>query len=367
MKPANPPIVAAALPSDPPELASEKQKLIVSYRDFRQKAMTLLRDRGLLSNLLTKKGLPARKDDNHDDLELLGDGKITTVLRTRDLNLLANGYTAKTNRPPDSAREIARKMKADPAKAFNICISDLETMIKWLKDTQPKSSLNNDSLREALAKRNRLMIVALPDHLHIHANTSLMHIEHENKWKTYVNDETMYGDAVPDITRENFYCTEDGYAWDMEELSQAITSNKGVMRNPLSKHMFTPGDIRGILSHRLGQSLAALGIEQHKLKQGVRPRTLEEMDCMVKVLMEDMAEDAMQSRLAVDEFLAYVATLPEAEQNAIDNLRVPARDSHTGQAFDGTIGEAVRDAKANKLCFHKAGEFFLHDSHLVYS
>lgn len=326
--------------------------------------MTLLRDRNLLSNLITTKSLPARQYDNHEDLELLGDGKITTVLRTRDLNLPTNGSPAKVTRPPDSAREAARKMKADPAKAFDICISDLDAMIKWLKDTQPKSSLNNDSLREAIAKRVRLMVVALPDNLHIQANTSLMHIEHENKWKTYVNDETMYGDAIPNIPRENFYCTEDGYAWDMEELSQAITSNKGVMRNPLSKHMFTPGDIKGILSHPLGQSLAALGIAQHKLKQGVRPKTLEEMDRMVNVLMEDMAEDAMQSRLAVDEFLAYVATLPEAEQNALDNLRVPAKDSHTGQAFDGTIGEAVRDAKANKLCFHKAGKSLSRISHI---
>lgn len=364
-KPANPPIAAAVLPSDPTELASEKQKLITSYRDFRQKAMTLLRDRNLLSNLISRRGLPARKDNKNEDLELLGDGKITTVLRTRDLNFSTDGSPAKTSRPPDSAREAARKMKADPAKAFDICISDLETMINWLNDTQPRSSLNSDSLREAIAKRVRLMIVALPDNLHIHAYTSLMHVEHENKWKTYVNDETMYGDAIPDIPRENFYCTEDGYAWDMEELSQAITSNSGVMRQPLSKHMFTPGDIKGILSHPLGQSLAALGIEQHKLKQGVRPKTLVEMDRMVNVLMDDMAEDAMQSRLAVDEFLAYVATLPETEQKAIDNLRVPAKDSHTGQAFDGTIGEAVRDAKANKLCFHKAGKSFLPNFHIT--
>jgi hypothetical protein len=354
----NPPIAAAVLPSDPIELASEKQKLITSYRDFRQKAKTLLRDGHLLSNLRAKKGLPARHDDNLDDLELLGVGKITTVLRNRDLNLPTHPSTAKTTRPPDSAREAARKMKAEPNKAFDICISDLETMIRWLRQTQPKSTLNKDSLREAIAKRVRLMIVALPEKLHIHASEALMHIEHEFQWKKYVNDETMYGDAVPDIPRKNFYCTEDGYAWDMEELSQAITSNKGVMRNPLSKHMFTPGDIKAILQHPLGQSLAALGIEQHKLKQGVRPKTLEEMDRMANVLMEDMAEDAMKSRLAVDEFLAYIATLPEAEQNAIDNLRVPAKDSHTGQAFDGTIGEAVRDAKANKLCFHKAGKSF---------
>jgi hypothetical protein len=57
-----------------------------------------------------------------------------------------------------------------------------------------------------------------------------------------------------------------------------------------------------------------------------------------------------------DEFVAYLATLPKAEQEAIDRLRVPARDSHTGQAFDCTIGDAVRDAKANRICVHKTGD-----------
>jgi hypothetical protein len=350
----NPTIAPAVLPSDPTELASEKQKLITGYRAFRTKAKDLLRDGRLLQSFRVKKGLPPRHDGKLLDLEAFSEGRITTVLKTRDI---ADTSVSQSTRPPDSAREAARKMKADSKNAFNIAISDLEAMMQWLRDTQPASQVTNDALREAIAKRVRLMTVALPENLIVLANTALMHIEHESQWKTYVNDETMYGDPVPDIPRENFYATEDGYAWDMEELATAITSNKGVMRNPLSKHMFTPGDIKAILQHPHGQSLAALGVEQSKLKQGVRPKTLDEMDRMVKVLMEDMAEDALQSRLALDEFLAYIATLPEAEQNAIDNLRVPAKDSHTGQAFDGTIGEAVRDAKANKLCFHKAGEF----------
>jgi hypothetical protein len=31
----------------------------------------------------------------------------------------------------------------------------------------------------------------------------------------------------------------------------------------------------------------------------------------------------------------------EAEQKALDGLRVPAKDSHNGQAIDSSIGEAV--------------------------
>jgi hypothetical protein len=62
------------------------------------------------------------------------------------------------------------------------------------------------------------------------------------------------------------------------------------------------------------------------------------------------------TNLLPDEFMVYIATLPQAEQDAIDRLQVPARDSHTNQAFDCTIGEAVRDGKANKICLHKLGD-----------
>lgn len=143
----------------------------------------------------------------------------------------------------------------------------------------------------------------------------------------------------------------------MEELAQAIQSNGGVMRNPLSRQMFTTEDIRMILQHPLGKNLAALGVEQGKLSKGVRPKTIEELEKMSVVLLADMSEDQMESRHVLDHFLGYVATLPESEQRALDKLRVPAKDSHTGQAFDTTIGEAVRDAKANVVCIHKIGDF----------
>jgi hypothetical protein len=64
----------------------------------------------------------------------------------------------------------------------------------------------------------------------------------------------------------------------------------------------------------------------------------------------------MPSRHAVDDFIAYMATLPVAEQTALDKLRVPATDSHTGQKFDTSIGESVKDAQGNRICFHKTGD-----------
>jgi hypothetical protein len=349
----NPRVATAPLPTDPTELAAEKQNLLQSYKAFRIKARTLLRDARLLQNLRSWKVPQPKQGDWVSDLEALADGRITTVLGGQPLPADTCGTNAVP--PPESARAVARKMEANLEKAFDIAVSDLESMIQWLRSTQHASNLDDDGIRELVAKRVRMMVTALPPNLVVHAQIAMLHVEHEMKWRKYVNDETMLGDAVEDIPRDHFYATEDGYAWDMDELAQAITSNKGVMRNPLSKHMFTTNDIKAILQHPLGQPLAALQIEQSKLKKGVRPKTMEEMDRMANVLLEDMADDALKSREAVDEFLAYVATLPEAEQKAIDNLRVPSRDSHTGQAFDGTIGDAVRDAKANKMCFHKTG------------
>jgi hypothetical protein len=49
--------------------------------------------------------------------------------------------------------------------------------------------------------------------------------------------------------------------------------------------------------------------------------------------------------------------VPTLEQNAIENLKCPAKDSHTGNVYDSSIGEAVRDAKGNRVCFHKTGDF----------
>ena len=153
-----------------------------------------------------------------------------------------------------------------------------------------------------------------------------------------------------------FWTSEDGYAWNMSELVQAIKANKGAMRNPLSRENFTVADVEAVVRHSVGKELAALQIEQSKLRKGVRQETISRLQAMAKVLLEDDTENSHLSHDAVDNFLSYVATLPANERATIDKLRVPAKDSHTGQPFDDTIGDAVRDAKGNRLCFHKAGD-----------
>lgn len=92
------------------------------------------------------------------------------------------------------------------------------------------------------------------------------------------------------------------------ELVQAIQANGGVLRNPLSREMFTPKDVKGILLHPAGQSLAALRVEQHEMSKGVRSETIDQMEKLSAILLADQSSDTLPSRKAVDEFLLYIAT-----------------------------------------------------------
>jgi hypothetical protein len=326
------------------DLHSTSREFAKDYKALRERAKKLQNELRLVSNLPLQHG-------NALIFEKL----------TRDINALADGHIrhAVRARQPGSVKIIARKMEGKPHQALEIAISDLTDMANWLRVTDGQQpTLDNDAVREALAKRVRALIAALPTELQDHASTALMHVEHEVLRREYVCKETMLGgDPIADIPRANFWVSEDGYAWDMEELAQAIKSNDGVMRNPLSKQMFTPNDVRAIIKHPLGKGLGALQIEQSKLSKGVRPATVKRLADLAKVLQADMSDDQMASRHAIDGFLAYVATLPDTEQKSIDKLRVPAKDSHTGLPFDSTIGEAVRDAQGNRVCVHKTAEF----------
>ncbi|ORY15474.1 hypothetical protein BCR34DRAFT_477973 [Clohesyomyces aquaticus] len=327
----------------PANLDHAKKDLEQGYKSLRDKAKFLLVDLLHLQTLQKKQGLP--QSQNTAKIQAIADGRSPNA---------SNRAHA-----PGSARSLARLMQADPEKASELAFQDLEDSMNWIRAPHGKASgKHNDEIRDALAKRVHALESALPGNLKIIPEVALMHIEHEFlKTKNYVNDETMLGDAVTDIPRENFYVTEDGYAWDMDELAQAITANGGIMRNPLSRQMFTPKDIRGIVSHPEGKRLAALQVEQHEMSKGVRPDTIDHLDKLGKILLEDQSSDQLASRHAIDEFMAYCATLPEAEQKCLNGLKCPAKDSHTGQSYDFTIGEAVRDAKGNRVCFHKTGDF----------
>ncbi|MCJ1386187.1 hypothetical protein MMC17_009313 [Xylographa soralifera] len=335
------PLIPAAR-SIPEHLDTAKLELAEGFKTLHARAIVLQREARILRYMQQQKGNPSPCDKHIPDLAALVAGCISTVTRVR---------------PPGSARPVARLMEADPDRALDVAIKDLVDMSRWLRSAgcQPVT-LDNDTIREALAKRVGALVAALPDNLQRNGSLALMHVEHEVLQRSYICNETMYGDPITDIQRANFWVSEDGYAWDMKELTQALKSNGGVLRNPLSRQLFTTADIHAILEHPLGSGLAAMQIEQSKLSQGVRSKTIEQLETLAAILLADMSDDQVASRQAVDDFLAYVATLPQPEQKAIDVLRVPAKDRHTGQPFDTSIGESVRDAQGNRLCFHKTGD-----------
>lgn len=217
-------------------------------------------------------------------------------------------------------RAIARAMRDNPKDAIDIMVADMEEAVKLHnKLLEPKSATKSDGLRDALVKRKTAIEVALPDELRSLCQVAFMHMEHELLDRNYTNTETMYGDAVKAIPRSKFLVTEDNYAWDMEELVAAIKAGSGVLRNPLSKQLFTPGDIRDILMHPLAVSLAALAVEQKEMSKGVRPETITRMEKLSSILLEDQSADTLPSRHAVDEFLAYVATCTSLSGHALYN------------------------------------------------
>ncbi len=261
-----------------------------------------------------------------------------------------NGYGG----VPASVSAVATAVRSDRGGALETVIKDFEDVVRWQRTLG--TTVDDEQVRATLRKRVVALRSALPKELAHLSSDALMHIEHELLKKTYNNTETMLGDPVSDIPRANFWVSEDNYAWDMAELVQAINASKGALRNPLTKDPFSVADIEAIIRHPLGKDVAAVQIEQKKLKHGVRPETIKRLKAMAAVLLSDDTENSAPSYAAVDEFLSYVATLPEMERETIDKLKVPAVDSHTRQPFDDTIGDAVRDAKGNRICFHKAGD-----------
>jgi hypothetical protein len=251
-------------------------------------------------------------------------------------------------------------MKVDPNTALEVAISDFTQAIEWERQNKSQRGgfvANSDAARDAVRKRAETLKTELPNKMKYMALEAFMHMEHEVLKRNYVNSETMIGgDPIADIARADFWSSEDGYAWDLTELVQAIEANGGVMRNPLSHENFTVSDVEAIVRHPHGKGLAAMQVEQSQLSKGVRHDTIRRMRELAQVVLNDQSANSHPSHDAVDSFLGYMATLPAPEREALNKLRVPAVDSHTRQKFDMTIGDAVRDAKANQICFHKAGD-----------
>ncbi|KAE8452969.1 hypothetical protein EG329_012156 [Mollisiaceae sp. DMI_Dod_QoI] len=321
-----------------PNLSGQEKDLSDGYTILKLEAQMLQVE---LASVLSHLSTSDHEDDEVlPNLIAMSEGRVSSVISMEQ---------------PLAVRERAREIKASPEDAEELIIEDFEAIVRWAGVQDPP--LEVDAIRERLVKRKLLLEAALPESMGQDTVTALRHIEREYLEKQYVNSETMLGDDISDIPKENFFVSEDNYAWDMDELAQAITANDGVMRNPLSKQLFTDSDIRQILAHPLGQRLKPMQLKQNQLKQGVRSATIEWVAKVGKIMLEDQSVDTAPSRHALDEFQAYVVTLPQSEQETIKSLKIPGIDSTSRQPFDYTIGESVRDAIANTTCLHKVGDF----------
>jgi hypothetical protein len=275
-------------PETDEERVEMEKRLIEGYQKMRERAAILARDTKLIRDFLRKEGVTIEKDTHIEDLKALSEGKLSAVV---------------TNQATRSARMVARSIEADPGNALDIATTDLEDVLDRLRDISNKSKKKtDDELRDALAKRVRIIVGSLPDNLQHIPRLAMMHMEHEYLHRNYQNTDTMYGDDLSEVARDDFWASEDGYAWSMDELAAAIKANGGIMRNPLSKEMFSPDDVKFILQHPKGKILAALQIEQSKLSKGVRPATVDKLDSLSKLLLQDQSDDQIPSRQAMGTF-----------------------------------------------------------------
>lgn len=271
------------------DLDAARQDLVTGYQTLRVRAGSILTDLLHLQALQKKANIQPSRN-------------------TAKVQRIVNGQV-NTSAQLCTPRTTARAMQNSPKDALGLVIADMEEAIRWHKNHLSQTTgADTDKLRDAIVKRKAALQVVLPDDLKIHCEVALMHMEHEQLGRNYVNTETMYGDEVKDIPRSNLYVTEDNYAWDMEELVAAIEAGSGVLRNPLSKQMFTPRDVKGIYMHPSAKPLAALVVEQREMSKGVRPETITRLEKLSSVLLEDQSAETLPSRHAVDEFLAYIAT-----------------------------------------------------------
>jgi hypothetical protein len=242
-------------------------------------------------------------------------------------------------------------LEADPDDAREIMADDFQEVAEWARSLVPAP--DDDGLRARLLRRKKMLAAALGPRFEGKIDTALTSAERQIFRRSFENSETMLGDPVSDIPRANFFVSEDNFAWDMEELVQALQAQGGVMRNPLSRHMFSVDDIGKICGHPLGRCLRPLRQAQDRLRRGFHPTTVAHVAGLGDVMLRDQTENIGPTRRAIDEFNAYVATLPPDEQEAVQSLKIPATDQYTGQPYDLTIGDSVRDVVANVVCSHK--------------
>jgi len=216
-----------------------KQELAEGYHVLRDRARVLLRETRLMHNLHVQQGGDTT-NSRIKGLEALADGRISSVVSAV---------------PQRAARITMRAMEAQPERVLDILVEDLAVSVRWLRS---QAASNNDTIREALTRRIRIFDAILPPNMQKHILTAFMHLEHEELGRTYVNRETMHRLPVAGIPRASFWVSDDGYAWQMDELADVLIANGSEMRNPVSGRMFSPKEVQAIKAHPMSEGLRSL-------------------------------------------------------------------------------------------------------------
>jgi hypothetical protein len=224
--------------------------------------------------------------------------------------------------------------------------------VRWWRSQTQQAASNNSFVRQAISKRIHIFNAVLPDNLQKLTPTALMHLEHEELGTTYVNRETMNRLPVADIPRESFCVTEDGYAWKMDELANALIANGGEMRNPINLRMFSSRDVQAINTHPMTKSLSVSQPDVRTSSQSsraeTRAETVDKLDELTTILVSDISAEQHPSRKGLEDFLGYLLRLPESELQAIDELPLPGTELN--------LTELVRAAQARRISLFRIGE-----------
>lgn len=268
-----------------------------------------------------------------------------------NLENISNGQflSVISDQRPMAVGALVRDIENSPAQFDDLIRRDFAEYAEWVSS----EGLAEDAVRARLGKRCDLLIAALSedradDIMAIFNQVEMRHLKRE-----YRNNETMLGDDVKDIPEERFFVTDDGWVFDMQELADCLTANSGIMRNPLSRDMFSTGDIRRIVNHPLGAVLRSQQQQQGQLRRGISSHTIQKVKELGELLLEDQSNDLRPSYEALDVFIAFMATLTANEQRALDSLKITGVDHLNGRPFESTIGASVRDAKDGTTCTHK--------------
>ncbi len=267
--------------------------------------------------------------------------------------------------PPPTPDAIAAAIERYPALADTYAWDFFEHARKSFEPLpEPKLRLRFTAAPPPLDVRDHVhhaalaLRRALPAPRRMALDTIVMHFDHEVLCVAYRNAHTMVlNEPISTIPRASFLATADGYAWDMQELVQAIAANGGVFKNPLTHIWFAESDIKAILAHPMGTALRRAKADQERLRDGVREETALALRKLGTALMNDQANDghtAVASALAIAEFRAFLLTLPDNEQRDIAALRTTGIDRHTCKVFSASQVQAVLDDTGT--CFHKRGD-----------